>query len=119
MINGIDCPYCGGRMENLDEVRGHHLCDTCGYERDCDGDITVPEECGENVGSTSTYWARCNYNINTGENEPEPEGTATSMHECGNCEVFEQCIIKSENEVWEFNSGIKELIEKELERMAR
>lgn len=34
------------------------------------------------------YFSGCNYYVNDGSNEYEPKGTATSMHECGNCEKY-------------------------------
>jgi len=49
------------------------------------------------------YQSGCNYWINQGINEFEPIGTATSMHDCGDCKHLDICLVKKETDVWEYN----------------
>ena len=53
------------------------------------------------------YHSGCNFWINHGENKHQPIGTATSMHECGDCEKLEACKVKKETVVWEYNDEVK------------
>ena len=55
-----------------------------------------------------TYYAGCNYNVNDGRNMHEPKGTATSMHECGNCGHAAYCRVKKRTALWEYSGEIKE-----------
>ncbi|MEK4025399.1 hypothetical protein [Sporosarcina sp. FSL W7-1283] len=61
------------------------------------------------------YWAGCNYYINQGNNDHEPIGTATSMHDCGGCDRLNDCLIKMNTDTWEINDGIV----KEMDRKWR
>lgn len=48
----------------------------------------------------SGYWSGCNYYINRGNNEVEPVGTATSMHDCDVCDKIATCTDKKRQPVW-------------------
>lgn len=63
------------------------------------------------------YYAGCNYWINRGKNEFEPIGTATSMHDCGNCEELNHCQLKKKTEIWEYNDNIKQQMNKDWNEM--
>lgn len=55
-------------------------------------------------------WAGCNYNINQGNNEHEPLGTAQSMHDCLECERFDYCKVKMDTPTWFWDEEIEEQI---------
>ncbi|KON87428.1 hypothetical protein AF332_11720 [Sporosarcina globispora] len=58
-------------------------------------------------------WAGCNYYVNRGNNDCEPIGTATSMHDCLDCERIDYCKIKMSAPIWEINDErVKELNKK-------
>jgi hypothetical protein len=52
-------------------------------------------------------WSGCNYYINQGTNELEPEGTATSYHDCVGCERIETCTIKKSTRIWKWDKDIE------------
>lgn len=54
------------------------------------------------------FYSGCNYYINSGSNEYEPKGTATSMHDCAGCDKLDMCILKKKEEVWPFNKDIEQ-----------
>jgi len=49
------------------------------------------------------WYSGCNYYINQGKNDYESLGTATSMHDCVNCEELDKCPLKKEEETWEYS----------------
>lgn len=46
------------------------------------------------------YWSGCNFNINTGKHEHEPNGTAQSIHDCNGCEKVYECDLKKTTPIW-------------------
>jgi hypothetical protein len=63
------------------------------------------------------YWAGCNRWINQGKNEFEPIGTATSMHDCDDCEKIDYCKLKKESDMWEWNEEIELQMTKDWKEM--
>ena len=57
------------------------------------------------------YYAGCNHWV---DHEGEKLlGTATSMHDCGDCEQLNICNLKKETEVWKYNEDIKRYMNNE------
>jgi hypothetical protein len=63
------------------------------------------------------YWSGCNRWINQGKHEQEPIGTATSMHECGDCVKLSYCKLKKETSNWKWNEEIEEQMETDWKSM--
>lgn len=61
------------------------------------------------------YWAGCNYYVNDGSESGLPKGTATSMHDCDNCEEITHCLLKKETDTWNLE-GHGELLKEERKR---
>lgn len=57
------------------------------------------------------YWAGCNYWKN------EDGVTATSMHDCDDCEYLFACNIKKETDVWPVSPEIEAEIDAESKRL--
>lgn len=49
------------------------------------------------------WWSGCNAYRNTGNIKEEPIGTATSIHECGDCDMLSKCKIKQKTPIWLIN----------------
>lgn len=63
------------------------------------------------------YFSGCNYWKNRGINEFEPSGTATSMHECGDCVNLNRCKVKKTTELWPFNEEIEKQMNEDFRKM--
>lgn len=53
------------------------------------------------------HWSGCNYYINQGKYDTEPLGTATAMHDCGNCEKVPFCLVKQPTRIFEMSNDIQ------------
>lgn len=61
------------------------------------------------------YYSGCNYLV---DHEGEKFiGTATSMHECGDCDKLIICNLKKTEEVWRFNKEIEKCMNEQWELM--
>lgn len=65
------------------------------------------------------YYSGCNSWENHGANEFEPVGTATAMHECGDCERLPYCKVKQTSDVFPFNAEEFEKDWKETQEIAK
>jgi hypothetical protein len=63
------------------------------------------------------WWSGCNRWINQGANDCEPIGTATSMHDCGDCKHIDYCKLKKPTDVWEWNEEIEGQMELDWKEM--
>ena len=59
-----------------------------------------------------TMWAGCNYHINQGRHEMEPEGTAQSMHNCLDCDRMSYCKVIQPTPIWEYNEDVEKMLVK-------
>lgn len=65
------------------------------------------------------YHAGCNRWGNRGENEFEPVGTATAMHECGDCERLSRCPLKQISPVFPCTPEIAKQMESDWKQMIK